>query len=171
MKLDANAPADVRERVSYDSDTGIFKALRSAGKRRKGDVCGYPDRLGYVKLSFDGKWVLAHRLAWFFIFRQWPDGEIDHIDGDPSNNRISNLRVCTRSQNVMNTRRGNGVCWHKTKKKWQALVKSGGKSHFAGHFDTREEAEEAAIACRKKLHGEFVNIAPPPAPTQEGFDL
>jgi len=85
---------------------------------------------------------MAHRLAWFLVYGRNPKGEIDHINGNPSDNRICNLRECTRSQNVMNTRRGNGVCWHKTKKKWQALVKSGGKSHFLGHFDTREEAEE-----------------------------
>jgi len=135
-------------------------------------VCGYADALGYIKLCFNGKWVMAHRLAWLLVYGRHPNGEIDHINGNPGDNRICNLRECTRSQNVMNTRRGNGVCWHKTKKKWQALVKSGGKSHFLGHFDTREEAEVAAIAGRKKLHGEFVNISQPePQPVQEGFDL
>lgn len=173
MKLDKNCPPieDVLQRVSYNPQTGLFTALKSAGRRRAGSVRGYPDKLGYVKICFDGKWVMAHRLAFRIAHGRWPNGEIDHINGDPSDNRIANLRECTRSQNVMNTRRGNGVCWHKGRKKWQALVKARGKSYFFGTFDRREDAERAAVTGRRKLHGEFANVAPPAAPKQEGFDI
>jgi len=173
MKLDKNCPPieDVLRRVSYDPQTGLFIALKTAGRRRAGDVCGYPDRLGYVKVCFDGKWVMAHRLAFRIVHGRWPDGEIDHINGNPSDNRIANLRECTRSQNVMNTRRGNGVCWHKGRKKWQALVKARGKSYFLGHFDSREDAERAAIKGKIILHGIFANVEPVAKPEQQGFDL
>lgn len=171
MKLDSNCPPDVKERVSYCPDTGEFHALRAAGKRRVGDKCGYPDRLGYIKLCFDGKWVLGHRLAWWWVNGEWPVGEIDHINGDPSDNMIENLRVATRSQNVMNTRRGNGVCWHRRQRKWQVQVTAAGKKHYLGQYHTREEADRVAIDAINRLHGEFANIAPPEPPKQEEMGL
>lgn len=173
MKLDANCPSidEVRRRVSYNPKTGDFVALVSAGRRRKGDRLGYPDKLGYIKLGFNGKWVLAHRLAWRLSKGEWPEGEIDHINGNPSDNRISNLRVVTRSQNVMNTRRGNGVCWHKRNKAWQVLIKAGGKSHYIGLFKDRAAADSAAVEAINRLHGDYANIAPPKKPVQEGFEI
>lgn len=173
MKLDNNAPSreELDRRLRYDPETGEFTALIAAGKRKAGDRLGYPDALGYWKLAFKGKWVLAHRLAWFMTYGKWPEGEIDHINGDPGDNRIANLREATRSQNAMNTRRGNGVCWHKGRNKWQALVKAKGKSHYLGHFDDRGEAEAVAAAAIRELHGEFANIAPPPPAKQEDLPL
>lgn len=163
--------AEVSRRAAYDAVTGDFIALTSHARHRTGRIMGYPDRLGYIKLSFDGKWVQAHRLAWRIIHGEWPNGEIDHINGDPSDNRIANLRVATRSQNVMNTRRGNGVCWHKRNKKWQVLIKASGKSHYIGLFADRVEADTAAEKAIKRLHGEFANVSPPTKPVQEGMDI
>jgi hypothetical protein len=170
MKLDANCPemSEVNRRVSYDPETGRFTALVSAGRRKVGEQLGYPDGSGYIKLAFNGKWVMAHRLAWRLSHGAWPTGEIDHINGNPSDNRIANLREATRSQNVMNTRRGNGVCWHKGRKKWQVAVKAKGKAHYLGCFADREAAEAVAAEAIRRLHGEFANIAPKPeAPKQE----
>jgi len=173
MKLDANCPeiAEVNRRALYDPETGKFIARVSAGRRKAGQVLGYPDRLGYVKLAFNGKWVMAHRLAWRLTYGAWPEGEIDHINGDPSDNRICNLRVCTRSQNVMNTRRGNGVCWRPERGVWQVLIKAAGKSHYIGAFADRLEAEAAGSAAKVRLHGAFANPAPAPKPEQTGMDL
>jgi hypothetical protein len=174
MKLDRNCPPieDVLTRVFYNPETGLFTALKSAGRRRAGDVCGYADRLGYIKVAFDGKWVMAHRLAFRIVHGRWPIGEIDHINGNPSDNRIANLRECTRSQNVMNTRRGNGVCYRADRKKWQVIVKAAGVAHWGGSFDDESAARRTAAEMTRRLHGEFANIEQPkPEPKQEGFDL
>lgn len=173
MKMDDAAPSlpVLSQRLRYEPDTGHFYAIVSAGRRKAGDRAGYADRLGYWKVAVNGRWVLAHRLAWALTHGEWPAGEIDHINGDPSDNRISNLRVATRSQNVMNTARGNGVCWHKGRRKWQALVKVAGKSHYLGSFAERDEAEAAAIEAKRRLHGEFAFIERPAPATQEAFDV
>ena len=173
MKLDMNAPPIeyLKTRLSYDKGTGDFTILKSAGRRKAGDKAGYEDSLGYWKVFVDGKWILSHRLAWAFTYGKWPALEIDHINGDPSDNRIENLREATRSQNVMNTRRGNGVCWHKRNCKWQVLIKANGKSHYIGLFEDREEADEAAQKAILRLHGKFANVEPPKRAIQEGFDL
>jgi hypothetical protein len=92
----------------------------------------------------------------------WPKEQIDHINGDPLDNRWSNLREATQSQNNWNTRlsRNNtsgykGVSWHKGERKWDATIMAYGKSHFLGRFKTKEEARDAYIDASKKLHGEF----------------
>lgn len=171
MKLDSGCPpvSVVLERISYNPETGEFIAKVQRGRRRVGDRMGYPDGLGYMKLCFNGKWVMAHRLAWRLVHGEWPDGEIDHINGDPSDNRIANLRVATRSQNVMNTRRGNGVCYRPERGKYQVSIRANGRNHFIGMFDDRADAERAGAAAKVRLHGEFANVAPftPEAPKQE----
>jgi hypothetical protein len=172
LKTDSNCPpiAEVLRRVSYSPETGVFTAKVSAGKRAAGAALGYADANGYVKLSFNGKWVMAHRLAWTLCNGSWPRNEIDHINGNPSDNRIANLREATRSQNAMNTRRGNGLCWRPSRNKWQVLIKADGKSHFIGMLADRAKAEIAAADATKRLHGEFASVDPPaPAPVQEAL--
>jgi len=173
MKLDRAAPPidEIRQRLRYEPKTGHFYMLKSAGRKKVGALAGYADSLGYWKVAINGKWIFSHRLAWAMVHGEWPAGEIDHINGNPSDNRIANLRVATRSQNVMNTRRGNGVCWHKGRQKWQVVVKAGGKIHYLGQFKDRAEADYVAIAAIRRLHGEFANIAPPAQAKQEAMDL
>lgn len=169
MKLDRCAPplGEIRERLRYSPETGEFHALKAAGRRKIGDRLGYADAAGYWKIGLNGRWVMAHRLAWAMVYGDWPSLEIDHINGNPGDNRIANLREATRSQNVMNTARGNGVCWHKGQQKWQACVKVNGKSHYLGAFADRAEAEAVAIAAKRRLHGEF-SILERPTPPADG---
>ena len=169
MKLDAGCPdiSVVLARVAYNPETGDFIAKVQRGRRRAGDKLGYADALGYIKLCFDGRWVMAHRLAWRLIHGGWPAGEIDHINGNPSDNRIVNLRVATRSQNVMNTRRGNGVCYRPDRGKYQVSIMANGRNHFIGMFKDKGAAERAGAAAKVRLHGEFANVAPVAQPQQE----
>jgi len=90
----------------------------------------------------DGVFYLAHRLAWLFTYGVWPVMDIDHIDRDPVNNRIANLRLATCSQNggnarisARNTSGIKGVCWHKNTKKWQAQITVNRRNHALGYFD------------------------------------
>lgn len=87
---------------------------------------------------------------------------VDHINGNGLDNRKSNLRVCTHSQNQRNqgTPRHNssgfkGVCWSKDKQKWQAGIKINGKNKFLGRYETPEEAHKAYCDASAKYHGAF----------------
>lgn len=104
----------------------------------------------------------AHRVAWFLHYGRFPNGELDHIDGDKANNRIENLRVATRSQNTAyrgktkrNTSGFKGVCWHRRDKRWRASIGSKGRRLDLGSFSTPEEAFEAYKAAAVHHHGEF----------------
>jgi hypothetical protein len=90
----------------------------------------------------------------------WPTLEIDHIDRDKANNRMSNLREADSVQNQANKaqsrnaiRTYKGVQYHG--RKWMAQVVSGGKKVYVGHFDTPEEASDAQVEAAKRLLGEF----------------
>lgn len=101
---------------------------------------------------------LMHRL----IAMPPKDMEVDHIDGDGLNNRRSNLRCATKSQNQRNSRRNclntsgfKGVHWYESKRRWQAQIMLNKKQHHLGYFKTAEEAHSAYVAASERLHGEF----------------
>lgn len=90
---------------------------------------------------------------------------VDHIDGNSLNNTRSNLRICTRAQNCLNSKRPKhntsgykGVAWSKKNNKWQATIKFNGKLHWLGLFDTPEEAHKAYCKAATELHGEFARF-------------
>jgi hypothetical protein len=92
--------------------------------------------------------------------------ETDHIDGDGLNNRRSNLRIATTSENqrnrglsANNTSGFKGVSWQKRTKKWRAEIRSNGVYWWLGDFDTPEAAHAAYVAASERLHGEFGRVA------------
>ena len=92
----------LNEWLDYNPKTGQF--TWKAG-RRKGKVAGYTRKKParpYVVIQLDGQKHLAHRLAWLYMMGDWPPDEIDHINGDPTDNRWSNLRMATPSLNNHN---------------------------------------------------------------------
>lgn len=153
-------PERVRELLDYDRDSGLFvwKAPNS-NRTSAGNVAG-TIRHGYVLIGVDGRQRLAHRLAWLLVTGEWPTADIDHINGNRSDNRIANLRQVTRSVNMENQRRprGNnssgflGVGWDKEKRRWRAQIKVNGVNLILGRFRTPEEAHGAYIAAKRKLH-------------------
>jgi hypothetical protein len=94
----------LRELFLYDPETGVFTrraSLRKVGCKKKGTLSGGG---GYTYFTVDYFKYYAHRLAWLYVYGEWPT-EVDHIDGNRSNNAISNLRDVTRSRNILNQRR------------------------------------------------------------------
>lgn len=132
--------------LDYDPDTGIFTNKISRGSRAvKGLISGSPNALGYLTIQLHGKAYYAHRLAWFYCFKEWPEYGIDHIDRDRSNNRLDNLRDVEQSLNVRNmslSRRNTsgymGVS--KNHKRWKAQIKHNGIIVHLGTEDTPELA-------------------------------
>jgi hypothetical protein len=152
MKPDLT-PEEVRSAFLYDAASGKF-FLRESGAE-----VGTTDLAGYAKIGFRGTQYLTHRLAWLYVYGRWPS-IIDHIDGDPSNNALANLREVTHSQNLANapafpsSRTGiRGVHYHPRAKKYRVQLTRGWKCHHGGYFDTIEEAALAAERLSIELSG------------------
>lgn len=145
----------LREVLSYNRDTGVFyrrgKALRPK-----------PNAGGYLRLFVDGRLYYAHRLAWLYVTGQWPDPEIDHRDDDKANNRFSNLREATSSQNKFARRVRVGVSGVRGvrphRSKWQAIISVNGKTVPLGSYATIAEAAEVRQQRALLLYGDFSEI-------------
>jgi hypothetical protein len=147
--------------LRYDPETGHLFWLQQVSTRRVGDQAGNKRSDGYVKVQLNGKPFKAHRLAWALHFSEWPEGEIDHINGDRSDNRIVNLRVVNRKQNNHNRRpqvassKYKGVQWHKAAGKWVARAYLEGKRTHLGVFSSEEDAAKAYNASVAVWYGKY----------------
>lgn len=150
--------------LDFDPDTGVFKWKYFNRKMRAGSVAG-TTRDGYGAVWVDGKQYAAHRLAWFYVHKEWLPSHvlIDHINRIPSDNRIVNLRLANKWQNSANSKQRKsasgirGVYYSKRQKfnPWQTYINHGGKRTNLGHFATKEEAIAARSAAERILHNEF----------------
>ena len=149
----------IRANFNYCFKTGALVRLTG---RASGKVAGNLDTYGHRQIKFQGKLYLAHRLIWLLVTGKNPIGEIDHINGNKDDNRFSNLREATRSQNMANiSPRGafKGTTFHKGSGKWTARIRTPEKRYFLGYFNSQEQAHEAYKAAAAKYHGEFARIA------------
>ena len=101
-------PDSIRDAVSYDPDTGLLYRLKSHGRWKAGEPVGHPLKNGYISHTHEGKRYYAHRIAWFLAHNEQPD-VIDHINHDPADNRLCNLRNVTKRANILHQRRR---IWH-----------------------------------------------------------
>jgi len=145
---------ELKELVSYDSETGVFKRLKQTSPRIKvGQSAGWKDAYGYLNICLRGKKWKAHRLAWLYVYGEFPKKEIDHINGIKNDNRICNLRDVDRLTNELNkgiqsnnTSGYKGVSFQKQSGKWEAYVCSQRKKKSLGVFTTAELAAQARAA-------------------------
>ncbi len=149
--------ATLRELFTYDELSGAV--LRQADQ-----YAGYVNNIGYRQICTGGRIYSAHRVAWMLIHGEEPDGEVDHINGNRSDNRIQNLRLVTSAEQNRNRRLGSrnksgikGVCWESARRKWRATVGSWPNLTLVGRFDDLHEAQVAVMAARERLHGAFTN--------------
>ena len=151
-----------RQSLSYCPDTGVFIRLQS-GRTRHCNVglpAGSVTSTGYATISVAGHSYKAHRLAWLIFHGEWPAGQIDHINGIRTDNRIANLRVVNNRENGENKRKATasstsgflGVSWHKARCKWRAEIKHKGQKYHLGLFETPEEAYSTYIQKKRELH-------------------
>lgn len=152
--------ARLREVLAYDALTGIFTWRYRKGYVPAGSDAGTRKETGYIDISIDRRLYKAHRLAWMYVYGQWPTQMIDHINGVRDDNRIANLRDVTCSVNCQNRRspRRNskspylGITWEKAKSKWAAQIRSEGKVILLGYFDDPAVAHTAYVAAKRQLH-------------------
>ena len=124
---------------------------------------GQKDKDGYVVGRFFYKRYKEHKLIWLYHYGEWPNGNLDHINTIPDDNRIENLREATHQQNMFN--RGShknttsiykGVHWCKSNKKWRAAYKFNGKTIRVGDYDCEESAHKAYVEAVKDHQKEFL---------------
>ena len=162
------------EIIEYHPDTGLFfwkdrKPHHFKAKNPKAQCDRFNKKFsgkpaltsvsagGYLSTTVMGRRAMAHRAAWCMFHKTdiGFDQVIDHINGDPSDNRISNLRICTLSQNMQNSKRKRsgglrGAFFHKQTQKYQSSI----RLHL-GTYDTEQEAADAYEAMAQIIHKEF----------------
>ena len=155
---------EVREIIDYDPVSGIFvwKDAKK-GSKRNGRRAGSKRPSGHRHIRIKGIYFLEHRLAWFLYYGVWPKLLIDHIDGVGDNNKISNLREATQTQNMWNTEKQKrnksgfkGVHLCKRTKRFCAHICLNGKNINLGYFDTAEEASKVYQDAVKENRGHFL---------------
>jgi len=140
----------LRQALSYDPATGqlVWRENRRGRFARIGAVAGYRKATGYLTVTIDGEAIYAHRAAWLLSVGPIPAGmEIDHLDHDPSNNRLDNLRLVNGRDNKANQRRSRrntsgvtGVFWSANANAWCAQIKAHGVVHHLGYFKSLAKA-------------------------------
>jgi hypothetical protein len=123
------------------------------------------DKDGYLIGRVLGFGYRAHRVARAIAFGAWPTAEVDHIDRDRVNNRLSNLRGADRRENNRNTRSRAGassqylgVAWRKSAAKWVAQIQTDGRKKFLGQFADEAEAARAYDAAARMRYGAYANL-------------
>ena len=158
----------LRKRLNYNPDTGVFiwksssKMTKYWNTRYANKTAGCLTPNGYIIICIDRNDYLAHRLAFLWVKNLWPKYQIDHIDGNPSNNKWSNLRQATSSQNQFNCKlyENNktgfkGVHLDTRSKTYHAQISAYGKRIRIGGFATPNEAHLTLVQIRKNLHKEY----------------
>lgn len=153
----------------YTPDTGVFRWNTKVGTRGiVGSVAGsFSKSTGYCVIQYNKQIYKAHRLAWVYVYGEIPDGLfVDHKNMDKSNNRIDNLRLCTKAENHNNVglRRDNvsgvkGVTWSNSHGKWCVHASVNCKRVHIGYFVNKQDAVEAHKLFCKQHHGEFYRDA------------
>lgn len=168
----------LRSILDYNRESGVFTWKRrpielfedkricfSWNSRFYGKVAGSPNSYGYVLIRINRHSYKAHRLAWLYETGEWPVGRIDHENLKKDDNRLSNLRLASQSQNMANINKHTdnksgfkGVSWNKRSKKWEARISVKSKLKNLGLFSDPSLAYAAYCSAAEKHFGEFARV-------------
>lgn len=153
----------VRDRLNYDPFTGVFTwKMAMSNSVKVGQLAGNWHPHGYLRIRIDDIMYRAHRLAWIISYGEWPSGVVDHINRNPKDNRLVNLRDISQKQNMENSGgRKNfsgvkGVYWHKKNECWRAQICHNQKHYHIGVFSEFEDA----VRARKEAEKTFFTCSP-----------
>lgn len=145
----------LRALMHYNPETGEFSRRVHLSNRSRGiSAIGNKHSQGYIIICVDGKPLRAHRLAWLYVYGEWPKEQIDHINGIRNDNRIANLRDITHIENkrhrVAAVKPGRllGAGFHKATGRWSSQITANYKKIHLGYFKTEREAHEAYLAAK-----------------------
>lgn len=147
----------LHELICYEPETGKMFWRVARGNRASGAEAGCDSDNGYRKLRIDGQEHYLHRVVFLYITGKFPAADTDHINGDRQDNRWSNLRAVSRSENLKNakipiTNKSGvmGVFWNADKKKWTAKIKVHQRDIHLGHFNSKNAAAVARLAAQAR---------------------
>ena len=175
---------EAKKMVAYDPESGSLTWLLIEGEKSKiwqirriravGRIADKTTPEGYRRIRLKNQNWLSHRIVWLLFYGEWPNDEVDHIDGDGLNNKISNLRIATSQQNKWNSRvhksnklgmRNIFIPSRPQRKKYcvQFMHYEGGKGGrgkylYKKSFETLEKAVEARDAVAARLHGPYTKL-------------
>lgn len=154
------------ELFDLDENGGRLIRKSSKGPAKAGSMAGSASGNGYRYVMVDGVSLLEHRVIFAMKHGSFQVAQIDHINGNKTDNRPSNLREATSAQNLKNTGKPatntsgfKGVSRFKQTGRWSAKARVDGKLHHIGYFDTPSEASEAYTRFAKVSHGQFFKEA------------
>ena len=146
----------------YDRDIGLFTRRIAVGRHgchTAGTIAGTRQNKGYLVISIDGRRYVAHRLAWLYEYGVWPTTDLDHVNENKSDNRIFNLRLVTRAQNMQNVTKHKhntsgckGVSWLRDRAKWRAYIFNGYKQTHLGLYASFNDAVKARLKAEQEHH-------------------
>jgi hypothetical protein len=160
----------LKEWLSYDPLTGVFRWKKNPrehmGDRMTGRIAGCKCRTnGYVIIQFKGCRDYAHRLAVLYMTGEMPKALVDHANRDKADNRWSNLRPASKSQNAINngkkairSSRYRGVSLDRKRDKWLAKIKANGKERYIGLYSSEDEAARARDVVARELFGPYAAL-------------
>lgn len=153
----------LKEVFDADFDKGVlYWKVKLAYRVKVGSVAGTKRPTGHLIVQIFGKDIYVHRILWAMYHNEWPTGFLDHINRNPSDNRIANLRIATKQQNAANIDKPSknnklgvkGVSIHAKTKKYRATISDNGKMIHLGLFTDIENARMAYVAASNRIHGE-----------------
>jgi hypothetical protein len=148
----------------FEYKDGVLLNKVHRKQSRAGNEAGFLHKgTGYRRVKIDGKPYSVHRVIFFMQTGLQPE-MIDHANGNPLDNKIENLRVASRSENMYNRKLNannksgvKGLRWVASKNKWVASIAYNSKLRTIGHFNTKELAAEFLELARDLVHGEYAN--------------
>jgi len=146
--------------LTYDAETGEFRwRIKRSNRALKGSIAGCADKYGYIVIRIDNTLYKAHRLAWLYEYGAFPSKNIDHINQNPGDNRIANLREVDQHENNQNrrvqrsSRSGvTGVSWNTAHGRWQSRIWVRGQCIGLGMHETKEAAIVARANAERRLY-------------------
>jgi hypothetical protein len=154
---------EANERFLYDPETGVLRYKKDTCRSKAGDLAGSRHIQGYLEVTLLKKRQLVHRVVWAMHTGNWPEGLLDHYDGDKTNNRIGNLKNVTQIENQSNRHTLNFNNTTGVKGVWEAKGAKGPiyvaeimvkrKKISLGSFSSLEEARKARVAAEKLYQG------------------
>lgn len=127
--------------LHYDPDTGILTRLTDTTRGKAGDIAGDQMPNGYWRVYISPSRWYVHRLAFIYMTGSEPPEDVDHINGDTSDNRWDNLRCVSRQENLVNSKRSKantsgvtGVSWFRETDQWRAQIYCKGRRYSLGLF-------------------------------------
>lgn len=153
---------ELKSILYYDSHTGCFYRRPLDGYQRPAGCLSLKD--GYTRIRIRGVSYLSHRLAWLYVYGEFPKGMLDHINRNPQDSRIENLRPSNHSLNQQNVvaRADNefgarGVGFEKRVGKWRARITVNKVTHWLGYFQSIDDAKSAYWMAAAALHEHAIN--------------